>query len=166
MSGNCVGSGAIATLDPTQFTTGGRYPEFARVSPTLLADYYAEAGDYLDNVGFSPITDAPKQARVMNMITAHIAALYSGVNGQAPNGLVGRISEATKGSVHVSVDMGAEAVGSQAWFQQTPYGASAWAAMAPFRRGRYVPGYDVQGGLGYGGVFLGEGVGYNNIGPY
>ena len=150
--------GAIATLDPTQFATGGRYPEFSAVSSGLLADYYAEAGDYLNNTGLSPISDPLKQARIMNMITAHIAALYSGVGGAAPSGLVGRVSDATEGSVHVSADMGVPAVGTQAWFQQTRYGASAWAAMAPYRRGRYIPGFS-RGGGGYNGGYNG-GFGY------
>ena len=63
MSGFCSpggGGGAVATLDPTQFTTGGRYPEFSTVSSGLLTDYYAEAGDYLNNTGLSPITDPLK----------------------------------------------------------------------------------------------------------
>jgi hypothetical protein len=150
MSGFCGTGGAIATLDPTQFTTGGRYPEFSAVSLPLLTDYFAEAGDYLNNSGLSPIRDPLKQARIMNMITAHIAALYSGAGGVAPSGLVGRVSDATEGSVHVAADMGAPAVGTQAWFQQTKYGASAWAALAPYRRGRYVPGFSRGGGgLGY-----------------
>ena len=104
-----------------------------------MALFYAEAGLYLNNSGYGPVSDAGVQALLMNMVTAHIAALYAGVNGQAASPLVGRVSNAGEGSVSVTTDMG-PAVGTQAWFQQTQYGAAAWAAMAPYRRGQYVPG--------------------------
>ena len=151
MSGFCApwqpGGGAIATLDPTVFQTGGRYPEFNSVSLSLITDYYAEAGDYLNNTGLSPISDVAKQARIMNMITAHIAALYSGINGVAPSGIVGRIATASEGSVSVGTgDLGPMA-GTEAWFLQTPYGFSAWNALAPYRRGFYVPGRRAMGYL-------------------
>ena len=77
------------------------------------------------------------------MITAHIAQLNSGTAAQAASPLVGRITNATQGSVSVATsgDMGEPASGSAAWFQQTKYGAAYWQASMPYRKGgRYNPG--------------------------
>ena len=149
------GAASVVTFDPVAWVT--RYPEFSTCPAGQAQLFFNEATLYLGNACGAPVQDLVARAVILNMITAHIAALYFGVNNKAPSGLVGRISDATKGSVHVGVDMGAPPSGSQAWFQQTQYGASAWAAMAPYRRGRYVPGFSACGG----GYPLGYGYGYS-----
>jgi hypothetical protein len=153
------GTGIVA-FDSVGFLA--RYPEFATISVPTLTAYFAEAGLYLSNSGYGPVCDLTARGLLLNMITAHIAALYSGVNGATPSNLVGRIADATEGSVHVAADMGVPATGTQAWFQQTTYGASVWAALAPYRRGRYVPAPFVgnYGGLGAGFGGYGGGFGY------
>lgn len=117
-----------------------RYPEFAHtVDATLAAEYFAEAGLYLDNTDVSvvPADAVTYQPRLMllGMLTAHIAALNAPKNGR--EGLVGRISSATQGSVSVATDNGAQP-GTAAWFQQTQYGASYWTATARYRTFRQV----------------------------
>jgi hypothetical protein len=85
---------------------------------------------------------------LLNMLTAHIAMMNSGITASSvPNGgssqLVGRISDATQGSVSVSADMGTAgpAGGSAPWYQQTKYGAAYWQATAGYRLGgRYKRG--------------------------
>lgn len=120
-----------------------RYPEFSGVPQTAAQGYFDEATIYLRNDGTSPISTTALQAMLLNMLTAHIAALYAAQsqrNGGGAPGLVGRISDAAEGSVSVSTDMGAEQPGSAAWFQQTPYGASYWQATAQYRTARYRAG--------------------------
>lgn len=128
----------IVTFDPTAFKA--RYPEFATVSDTLLQAYFDEVTlAYLDNTEASRVQQVEQRSVLLNMLVAHLAALNAGVNGQAPSPLVGRVNTATEGSVSVGTDMGAVPF-TAAWFLQTKYGASFWAATAQFRTMRYVPG--------------------------
>jgi hypothetical protein len=128
---------AVVVFDIAAFRA--RYPEFSTVLDATLTAYFSEAGLYLSNTDSSVVKDVIIRAILLNMLTAHIAALNSGVNGQAPSGIVGRISQASEGSVSVSADMGPPS-GSAAWFLQTEYGASFWQASASFRTFRYIPG--------------------------
>ena len=128
---------AIVVFDINAFRE--RYPEFDTVSPSLLNAYFVEATVYLDNTDCSPVTDVNVRAVYLNMLVAHIAALNSGVGGQKPSGLVGRVASASEGSVSVST---AEVPVSPSswWYLQTPYGAAYWQATAAYRTVRYVPG--------------------------
>lgn len=116
-----------------------RYPEFDAVSDSLLNAYFIEATVYLDNTDHSPVRDINVRAVYLNMLVAHIAALYSGANGEKPTGLVGRVASASEGSVSVSTGE-VPVTGSSWWFLQTPYGAAYWQATAAYRTVRYVPG--------------------------
>jgi hypothetical protein len=116
-----------------------RYSEFSSVANDTLSAYFSEATIYLDNTDCSPVADLGIRSRLLNMLTAHIGALNSGINGQAASGLVGRISQATEGSVSVSAEM-ASPSGSSAWFMQTRYGAAYWQATAAYRTFHYLPG--------------------------
>jgi hypothetical protein len=128
-----------------------RYPEFSPtgaqpVVPSTAAAYFAEAGFFLDNNGTGPVEDSGMQLRLMNMLTAHIAALNNAA-------LVGRITNASEGSVSVVVENSYES-GSAQWYQQTKYGAAFWAATGQYRRMRYAPGPVMgvsarQGGFGF-----------------
>ena len=128
---------AIVVFDINAFRE--RYPEFDTVSDTLLNAYFVEATVYLDNTDCSPVTDVNVRAVYLNMLVAHIAALNSGVGGQKPSGLVGRVASASEGSVSVST--GEVPVSPSSWgYLQTPYGAAYWQATAAYRTVRYVPG--------------------------
>jgi hypothetical protein len=129
---------AIATFDYTVWSA--RYPELASsVGPALASSYFDEAGLYLGNDDCSIVPDVGKRGVLLNMITAHIAKLNAPIGGQAPAGFVGRVTEATEGSVTVKVDAGSSLSVLAAWYAQTPYGAAFWAATGYLRRGRYVP---------------------------
>jgi Protein of unknown function (DUF4054) len=52
-----------------------RYPEFAQVQQPTALEYFGEATLYLRNDGTGPVRDAETQLRLLNMLTAHIAAL-------------------------------------------------------------------------------------------
>lgn len=128
---------AVVVFDPVAFSA--RYPEFCSVTSAVLTLYFNEATIYLDNTDCSIVQDVARRAVLLNMLTAHIAAMNgSGVNGAGASGLVGRISSATEGSVSVSTDFGIVS-NREAWYAQTKYGAQFWAATAPYRSFRYRP---------------------------
>ena len=120
-----------------------RYPELASsVSQPLAQLYFNEAQLYVDNSACSLVPNcapAYQRATFLNMVTAHIAALNAPLGGQPPNPLVGRVSNATEGSVNVAAQFDVPA-GSAQWFAQTKYGAAFWQASAQFRTMHYVPG--------------------------
>lgn len=128
---------AVVVFDPVGFVA--RYPEFSAVSAPVLGMYFSEATIYLDNTDNSRVSDPGQRAVLLNMLTAHVAALNgSGVNGNGASGMVGRISSAGEGSVNASAEYAAPANGTQAYFYQTPYGAAYWAAIGRYRTMQYV----------------------------
>jgi hypothetical protein len=133
-----------ATFVVADFLT--RYQEFAQLNtaqPGILPLYFAEAGLYCRNDGGGPVKDAFTLTTFLWMLTAHIAAMNGGVNGQQPGQGVGRLSSVGEGSVHVSLEM--KTPGSAAWFMQTKYGAEYWQASLPYRLGGHYVNPHVQG---------------------
>lgn len=122
-----------------------RYPEFATVSQPLAQSYFDEATVYHANDGSGPVKTAAQQSTYLNMLTAHIAALNATVAGVAPTPLVGRISNASEGSVSVGVDFPVTI--NNAWFEQTKYGSAYWQATSGYRNMRYRPGFCGNQGL-------------------
>ena len=123
-------------FDPTAFKL--RYPEFGAVSDGRLTAFFDEATLYLSNADTSPIQSIPRRTTLLNMLTAHVAFLAGAltVNNQAQP--VGRVSQATEGSVSASFDFTPATPGTGAWFNQTQYGASFWQATTAIRGFRYV----------------------------
>jgi hypothetical protein len=126
----------VVTFDYTGWVTA--YPEFGVVAQPQAQDFFNRATLYVDNTPSSPISDLTQRAILLNMATAHMAKLFALVNGQAP-GVVGRISSATEGSVSVQTVYAEPRTDVQAWWNQTTYGASFWAATLRYRAGFYVP---------------------------
>jgi len=132
-----------------------RYPEFSAVSAPMAQDYFTEATLYWRNDGTVPVSTPAIQSLYLNMLTAHIAALYSqSQNDEFPgeakdaNSPVGRISSVTQGSITLSIESGAPPSEQSAFFMQTKYGMSFWRATAAFRTGGvYVSGQMQPGGL-------------------
>jgi hypothetical protein len=120
-----------------------RYPEFGAVDSELAALFFAEATLYLDNTDASPVGDVTQRLMLLNMLTAHIAAL-AGQSGRDA-GAVGRVSGATEGSVSVQFDSGLTP-GTAAWFQQTSYGLAFWQATKSLRSATYIaaPSYQFE----------------------
>ncbi len=115
-----------------------RYPEFCSVSSAQAQAYFTEATLYFRNDGTGPICNADQQLLLLNMLTAHIAALNSGINGQPASPLVGRVNSASEGSVSVGTDLQLPQ-GSAQWYAQTKYGFAFWQATAALRTFRYAP---------------------------
>jgi hypothetical protein len=135
MSG-CIGGIVVLNIATWQAT----YPELP-INPALITRYFSVAQLYLDNTPNSPVVDAsPGGARetLLYLLVAHLAKLYATINGQPPSALVGRINEASEGSVQVRATF--DAGNGAAWYVQTQYGASYWAATAGYRMARYLPG--------------------------
>ena len=127
--------GAVATFNYAQWIA--RYPEFTtNVNSTLGQLYWNEACLYQRNDGGGPVPDINTQTLLLNMITAHIACLNAGINGNPSSPLVGNITSAAEGSVNVSVTNDYPP-GSAQWFQQTKYGAAWWGATSIYRHFRY-----------------------------
>ena len=114
-----------------------RYPEFAAVRDPLLSACFDEAGLYLSNADNSPVRNLTRRSVLLNMLTAHIAALGGALSSDGQPRPVGRISSATEGSVSASMEY--LAPGSSAWFAQTQYGAAFWQATSSLRGFRYIP---------------------------
>ena len=126
------------------------YPELAAgVSQPQAQQYFNLATAIHRNDGGGPVNDPVQQLSLLNMVTAHIAALFAPPTaGQQPNNLVGRINSASQGSVSVQAAYSNNVSEQQAWFIQTKYGAMYWAAAAPFRTMRYVPSVCRRGVVG------------------
>lgn len=130
--------GVIVAFDYAKWAA--RYPEFSAVNQATAEEYFAEATMYHANDGGGPVCNSILQLTLLNMLTAHIAARYSAPGGgaQAANSLVGRISNATEGSVSVGTQ-NEYGPGTVQWFQQTKYGSDYWNATKQFRTMRYRP---------------------------
>lgn len=126
---------AIAQFSAVAFKA--RYPEFAAVADIGLSACFDEAGLYLNNTDASPVPLIPRRMTLLNMLTAHIAAL-GGMLGDGQAKPVGRVTSAGEGSVSASFDY--QVVGSAAWFAQTQYGASFWQATTSLRGFKYRAG--------------------------
>jgi len=126
---------AAVAFDPAYFAS--RYPEFAAIAATTAPGYFIEAGLYLNNSGTSVVTDLNMQYILLHQLTAHLAELFDATSQRGSAPLVGRITDASEGSVKVHTDMGPVA-GTAAWFQQTKYGAAFWQATSRYRGARYI----------------------------
>jgi hypothetical protein len=126
----------VVSFDQAAFLL--RYPEFSSVAASLAA-CFSEAQVYCNNTDASPVTDfsvGGLRSTYLNMMTAHIAALNFGTNGNAPSQAAGRITSASEGSVSVSMDYG-QVSSNKAWFVQTKYGAAFLQATSSYRTDRY-----------------------------
>ena len=101
------------------------YPEFnATVNQTQAQNYFQIATSIHRNDGGGPVNDPTQQLNLLNMLTAHVAALFAPpVAGAQPSTLVGRINSASEGSVSVQAAYSNNVSQQMAWFVQTKYGA-------------------------------------------
>ena len=166
---------AVVVFNYDQWLT--LYPQFTTTVTTEAQgqEYFYQAQMYCSNGTCAPIPYEPTftpprydRAIILNLLTAHIAALFAGyvAGGQLvpPSALVGRISNASEGSVSVATDMGTQPM-SAAWYNQTPFGAMAYTTMAPYRTARYQasPGRFFQPSWPIGaGYYGGYGQGYGS----
>lgn len=125
----------VVVFDPVGFVAS--YPAFATVPAAALSMNFSLAELQLNNSCCSVVRDAPTRAYLLDLLTAHITALLNGANGKPATGAVGRVSDATEGSVSASLEYSTEQNG--VWYNQTTWGAMYWQATLRFRLARYVP---------------------------
>ena len=126
---------AAVVFDPTAFKA--RYPEFAAVPDATLTACFMEAGLYLSNADNSPVQNLTRRATLLNMLTAHVAYLGGLLSADGMPRPVGRVSQASEGSVSAAFE--GPPPGSAQWFQQSQYGAAFWQATSGLRGMRYIP---------------------------
>lgn len=124
----------VVVFDSAMFKA--RYSEFAPVQNATLGAFFQEATLYLSNQDNSPVQNLTTRAVMLNMLTAHVAYLAGALAADGKPPPVGRVSQASEGSVSVGLEYAAP--GSSAWFSQTPYGAAFWQATRSLRGMRYV----------------------------
>lgn len=132
---------AVVVFDYTAFID--RYPEFNSTSLQTATAMFADAQLFVDNTDTSTVQDPIERSRLLNMLVGHMIALQA----RGSNGLVGRISNATEGSVSVAAEYIGS--GSMAYYNQTPYGAMFATATAKYRTARYVPLQTRQPPIGF-----------------
>lgn len=125
----------VVVFDPTAFKT--LYPQFAAVADPSLTSYFDLAVMIVNNTCRSPVSDATKRERLLNLLVAHIATLFMPAASGGSGGVVGRVSSATEGSVSIDAEYAANVSQSMAWFIQTPWGALFWQLTSPYRSFRY-----------------------------
>lgn len=136
--------GVIVSFDYQAFVRS--YPEMSALGDARAAEYFLIATTLHGNDGGGPISDAALQTSLLNMLTAHIAFLFSprdsagnpAAQGTAAPNMVGRITSASQGSVSATAEamQGFNTAQAQ-WLAQTRYGAMYWSATAQFRTMRY-----------------------------
>ena len=156
------------TCGPVTFNYGtwvAMYPLFATLTQEQGVAYFNLATLICANSSTNPINRDGNLAALLYLLTCHFAWLNcpkdpSGnpaATGSAASPLVGRISNATEGSVSVATEWNAGSGSDlEAFLTQTQWGAAYWAATAQYRTARYLARPTrVINGLGFG---LGRGL--------
>lgn len=125
------------------------YPDFVNVSEAYATGCFWRAGMLCQNNAANPAVirsggDTTQLQYFLNLLTCHIVwlnapqinGLPNTTGGTSPSPLVGRISQATEGSVTVAAEMPNQPQGA-AWYQQTKWGAEYWSASAGYRQAVY-----------------------------
>lgn len=145
----------IVVFDGPEFVA--LYPEFTGLTNGVMQNAFNDAQFLLSNSCCSAVRDANQRLILLYKLTAHVLFLGTGTNDGAgntttPQGIVGRIDSAAEGSVSVSAQYNAIVGESEAFFIQSPYGASFWQMTASYRTALYIgppafgpngPGLDV-----------------------
>lgn len=149
---------AVVVFDPVAFKVA--FPEFATVPDARLTALFALVGtSILDNSDASIVINVEQRAALLDLLVAHMLALFgttvAGMPDSGPSGTVGRVASATEGSVSTTLEYRAAATATEAWFNQTQYGAMYWAMTVQFRSFVYVPAG--RSGVGHSIDYLNRG---------
>lgn len=117
----------VVVFDPAEFKL--LYPSITATDEQLEM-YFAMAETFLDNTECSIVKDLDARKTMLYLLVAHIALLSQ----QAENGnpVVGRISNATEGTVSIGLDYGTMG-NNERWYLQTPWGAMYWQLTKKYR---------------------------------
>jgi hypothetical protein len=146
--------GVIINFDPVAWQAA--FPEFAYLTSPQVLLYFGMATNFFKNDGTGPVTSTALAQQALYFATAHFAKIFAPTStGQPAPGLVGRISDAAEGSVHVSAEYSSQITDTEAFWIQTQYGASFWALTKVYRTFRYLPPRRGWGGAGWRGAWPG-----------
>lgn len=109
------------------------YPSVS-ATDAQLNSYFKMAETFLDNTPCSIVKDLDARKNMLYLLTAHIAVLTG--QAEAGNPVVGRISNATEGTVSVGLDYGTMG-NNERWYLQTPWGAMYWQLTKKYRSATY-----------------------------
>jgi hypothetical protein len=140
----------------------GIFPEFSNLNTALGNAYFIRAtGGIVDNSPTSRLLQDGNLSYLVYLATSHVAWLNcpkdaSGnpsASGMPASPLVGHISDATEGSVSVSLDwpLDASSDSMEKYLTQTKYGAEYWAVTAQYRTAQAI----VRPTIVFGGRFRG-----------
>jgi len=153
----------------------GMYGEFAGCTPAQGQGWFNRASYICGNEPSNPLNCTPGMlSDAIYLLTSHIAWLNAprdindnpAATGSAASSIVGRIDQASQGSVSVHAEMGEANVAfpTQAWVSSTKYGAEYVVLTGGVRTNRSVgPGFFLPGQPGFwpgwarGGGFWGGG---------
>jgi len=121
----------VVVFDPVEFRA--LYPSIT-ATDVQLEDYFAMAETFLDNTKCSVVKDLGARKRMLYLLVAHIATITR--MAEKGNPVVGRISNATEGTVSVSLDYGTMG-NNERWYLQTPWGAMYWQLTKRYRSAVY-----------------------------
>jgi hypothetical protein len=117
------------------------FPQFAYITQPQAQMFFQLATQLHRNDGGGPVSDVNTQTNLLDLATAHLVQLFApNITGQSPNrdaNVVGRITNASEGSVSVATEFPMPANATASWWAQTSYGAFYWTVSAPFRTMRY-----------------------------
>lgn len=117
----------VVVFDPAEFRL--LYPSITATDEQLEM-YFAMAETFLDNTECSIVKDLDARKRLLYLLVAHIGLLNTMAEGGNP--VVGRISNATEGTVSVGLDYGTMG-NNERWYLQTPWGAMYWQLTKKYR---------------------------------
>lgn len=109
------------------------YPSIQATDPQLEM-YFEMAETFLDNTPCSVVKNLEARKRLLYLLVAHIATLTG--QAEAGNNVVGRISNATEGTVSIGIDYGTMG-NNERWYLQTPWGAMYWQLTKKYRSAVY-----------------------------
>ena len=131
----------VAVWNPGIFLA--MFPEFTNAYNANPARYEAlftyRAPRFLSNGPTSPVCDVQQRLGLLNMLVAHIAYLAGDLSADGQARPVGRVSDASEGSVSASFDYAAASQNNGQWFNQSQYGAEFWQATSSLRGFKYSP---------------------------
>lgn len=121
----------VVVFDPAEFLL--LYPSITATDEQLEM-YFGVAETFLSNTKCSVVKNLDARKNMLYLLTAHIAALTG--QAEAGNPTVGRISNATEGTVSVGLDYGTMG-NNERWYLQTPWGAMYWQLTKKYRSAVY-----------------------------
>jgi len=132
----------VVIFNFTEWATS--FPEFAGIAAGSAQAAFNDATLVMSNSCRSLVRDAARRQQLLYLLTAHCCFLRFGSNDGAGNvtpapGIVGRIANATEGSVSVGAQYSSAVGQSEAYFIQTKWGALYWQTTARYRTMRYIP---------------------------